>query len=468
MKKILPTLFPWKLYLNILQLEEYQYSRFLKWLSKNLFARNIIAKKNLVVTPKVKTIIHLSILWLAVLTIITSLLCTPLAGIVIFLLLIIQPHPLFALALLILKPYEILNKKRVIAKNRKLILNNKNLKVISIVGSYAKTSIKEILYQLIKDKYKTLKTPESFNTVFGINKVTDLELDNSYQYFICEMAAYQKGEINELMHMIPPSLGVITGIASQHLERFGSLKNIISAKFEPLNHLSTDKMTFNLDNKSVIKELQRRNINKTYGYGINATQAQIQAKNIKLTKKGSKFTLIIDGKKYQASTSLFGFANIQNILAATALAHKINLTDKEILEKIKTLIPFSNRNELKKLETSTLVDNTFSSNEQAFIQTLKAAQAVKGKKILITPGLVELGTKKKEIHLKLGKLAAGVFNQVVLVGKNNRTRSLAQGIGNKPKPIFINDNRDQYSQAVNNAKNKFNWIFLENDVTQNY
>ena len=134
--KVLDYLLPFKLYLTIFQLEEYKIPRFYKWLAKNLLRRELPRKKGLIVTTKIKLVIFISILWF-LLFLEISLLLSAFS--------LLQPYLLYTLALLALKPYEIWNKNKVVQKTRAKIDNQKKLRVVGITGSYAKTSVKEIL-----------------------------------------------------------------------------------------------------------------------------------------------------------------------------------------------------------------------------------------------------------------------------------------------------------------------------------
>lgn len=450
MKQIINTLFPFYLDLHILQLEEYKLDRFLKWIASHFLVRKMSLKKPLVYTAKIKNIIFIYI-GIVVISLFFNFW--------IFILLLIQPYIGFIAAVLILKPYEMYKRKEIIEKTRNKISAYKNLKVIGITGSFGKSSTKEILYQLLKGKYKTLRTPESFNTILGIARVVDFELDESYEYFICEMAAYKIGEIKEICYMVPPQFGILTGITTQHLERFGSLVNTVKAKFELVDAIhDKDKIVFNLNNENVLNEIIKRKIknpNNVLGLG-----------EVGFDKNGSNFEIEIKNKKYKVKTALFGFANIKNILAASAMAEKLGVSPKDIVSLIETLKPVDNRFVLQTQGKATIVNNTYSSNPQGFKETVETGKIVKGKKALVTPGLVELGELEKEIHLELGRFSRGVFDKVILVGKNNRTKFLAEGLGENCE--FINDTREEYFKKIEELKGKYDWIFLENDVTENY
>jgi len=449
-----------KLYLTTLQLEGYDILRFIKWIIKNYSTKTIEIKKNLVITPKIKLIILLSIILSILLFSFSFLISNNLIiPLLVIILIATQSYILFILSTLILKPFEYAFKTVSIIKTKYKITANKKLKVIAITGSYGKTSIKEILYQLIKDKYKTLRTPESYNTIFGISKMIDFELDETYEIFICEMAAYKKGDIKELCNMVPPHYGILTGITTQHLERFGNLNNIIKTKFELYDSIKNkENMVINLNNQNIISEVKKRNIIKPIGY--------IKATNMSFSKNGSEFEFTYKNKRYQVTTKLFGIFNIENILGALTMALKLNIDTEYLIKKINKLVPIQSRFVLKTLDNSTLVDNTFSSNEVTFKKTIETAKMVNGKKVLITPGLVELGEHEEKINFQIGSLAKNVFGKIILVGNNKRTQSFAKSF--KTKPEFINDTREEYFKKINDLKDNYEWIFLENDITQNY
>lgn len=450
MNNLLKILFPFELQLHILQLEEYKLLRFTEWNIRNLFVRKVFIKKTLVYTQKIK---YLITIYFVILVILLTV------NIYLFILFLLEPFLGLLVAVIVLKPYEIYNRRKTIKETRNKILSLKNLKVIGITGSFGKTSTKEILYQILKTKYKVLRTPESFNTIFGISKVVDLELDKNYDYFICEMAAYKRGEIKEICQMVPPEYGILTGITTQHFERFGSLDNTIKAKFELVDAIpDKTNIVFNIEDKNIIKQTQKLN--------IKIQDQNIEARGVKFSSEGSIFTLVIDRKKYRFQTALFGFANVKNIVLAASMALKLALSEKEIINAIKNLKPFDNRNVLTKVGKLIIVNNTYSSNIQSFRETIETAKKIKGKKVLVTPGIVELGKLEAKSHEELGRLSREIFDKVVLVGKNNRTKSFAKGLARNFE--FINDSREEYFKKLEWLKKEFNWIFLENDVTENY
>jgi len=391
-----------------------------------------------------------------------------------------------------MRPYEIINRQVVKRRIRRKIDNYEKLKVIGITGSFGKTSTKNIFYQLLTIREgrsvppiskglsnKTYKTPKSFNTLFGIAKAIDYELNDQYDYFICEMGAYKRGEIKELCQMVPPDIAVLTGINEQHLERFSSQKNTVSAKFEILENLKPNGIgVVNLDSKLV-----RDNINKTdrklYGYSLDNNTNDECIDTLRVGEWGIKsagqlyvttFTLIYKDKKYSGETKLLGKSHLNNILAATMTALLLGEKITPLLDKIKELKQIPHRLELKSDRGINVIDDTYSSNPDGFKEALTVLSSFEGKKILITPGIVELGKRSNTIHKELGEKAADVCDEIVLVGKSQMTKSLKEGIRENDFKGKIKEVKgDKEVQKYIKYKVKpGSTILLENDLPDQY
>lgn len=453
-----------KLHLHILQLEGYEALRFLNWLLRNLFTRKLEGKKPLVWTNKATTIYYLS-LALTVLIPVILFVLNPVYALATLLILVFLPWITILLSVGLLKPYEIYNRQRVITGTKDKIRGLNKLQVIGITGSYGKTSVKEILYQLLRKKYKVLRTPGSYNTVFGIAKVVDLELDKSYDFFVCEMGAYKKGDIAELCAMVNPKYGILTGIAEQHLERFGSLQNIIEGKFELIESLpSGGNAVLNGDNPHILENAWRaKSVYKLYG--IDNEKSNIKAEDIRYSKEGTLFTLKVGKDSISVKTKLIGKGNIQNILGAAILALDLGLSAEELKEAIQELESTPNRLEVLQRDGNTILNDSYSSNPAGFKEAVSVAKDMDSKeKILITPGIVELGGRTKEIHEELGTYLDGVFDLVLLIGENDRTKSLARSL-KKTKHEFVKSTNEAL-EKVKSLKNAL--ILIENDLPDNY
>jgi len=462
---MIKNIFPYKIHLNIFQLEDYEIKRFVKWVSKNYLVRKLENRKPLIWTFKAKTI-YLTSIFYTILLLIMSFRFWGVWGFFLSIIIATQSFLFLILARILLLPYENVFKCFIKVRLRKRILALKahNMKVIGITGSYGKTSVKEFLYRMMKTKYKTVKTPYSFNTLKGIAKVADTELYNDCEFFICEMGAYKRGEIKELCSVAPPDYAIITGINEQHLERFGSIENTIKAKFELVHAAPKTGILLNQDDKVVTKEFKKY-ITSPIFYGLSNNT--FGAKNIKLKNLKTEFTLVLAGKKFKAETNLIGKSNISNIIAASAMAYILKVKPQKIVKAIHSLKPVPHRLEIKHpKENITIIDDSYNSNPSGFKEALELLKSFKGEKILATPGIVELGDETKNIHIKLGKLSNEICDYVILIGKNERTLSMKSTIKDK-KVIFINT-LSALMDEVEKLKLKNPVILIENDLPDNY
>jgi UDP-N-acetylmuramoyl-tripeptide--D-alanyl-D-alanine ligase len=436
--------FPFIFYLHIFQLEEYKVFRFLKWLSRNLFKRNVEQKKKLAWTSKAKQIFLLALAY----AVIQAVLLTyffKIAGVFLGVLIATQSYLFIILGHLTRRPYELWNRQRVICTYREkiLALKKRGLRVIGITGSYGKTSVKEHLYQILRTKYTVLRTPESYNTLFGIRDVIALELDETYDFFICEMGAYTIGEIAELCQMVPPDFSCVTAINEQHIERFGSLENTTTAKFEIIAALEdASQGLVNIDNERIKNKITEEKYKCLHTYSLLGDFAEFKAEIKNISGSGTEFNLILssDATRFNATTQLTGRGNIQNILAACSLSYLVGMSPEEIAQGIEKIKPLAHRLELKQLsKENLLLDDAYSSNVDGFKQALEVLKGFQKVKIIATPGIVELGDKTEEIHAQLGPKIEESCDLIYLIGSNIRTNSIAKAINTKERVIFVSN-----------------------------
>lgn len=422
MKKIFEVIFPLGVYLHVLQLEQYRPMKLWQWFITHPFKRKIGEKKPLVWTPKAKLLFAGSLVWIYVLLRIWW----P-GGVIAFLL----PWIPLSLSLFGLKPFEAVNRSRVKDKTIAKINSLSRLRVIGIAGSFGKTTVKEYLFQILSKKYRVLRTPENYNTLLGIAKVVDLELDEHYDFFICEMGAYKKGEIAELCQVLQPQYGILTGINEQHLERFGSIENIIRAKFELVDFIlkKGGKVVANVGSEPLRGRL------KEY--------------------KDFKDQIFEYGMKEKDPLG-------QNLEGAKTMAKVLGMSDEEIKEAVKEMKQPEHRLNVIDRGLYKIIDDAYSSNPDGFKAAIKYLSEFKEWKVVVTPGIVELGKATREIHRELGGLMTNVVDQLILVGKNERTENLEKGYGKSVE--YIEDVKD----ALGKVKEKKSIILFENDLPDNY
>ena len=346
------------------------------------------------------------------------------------------------------------------------------VKVIAVTGSYGKTSTKEIIAHVLATRYRVLKTPRSFNTLMGICKVIREELEPDHEYFVVEMGAYTHGEIDRLCKLTPPDIGVLTAIGPQHLERFKTIERVAEAKYELMANLGADGTgVFNADDPRCQVLSVRSADFRILRYGLhrNGAPPDVWATDVRITAQGTEFDVFTaDGPTAHFATALLGEHNVSNILAATTVALRCGLSVQEIAGAVAILEPVEHR--LQRIEGAggvTVIDDAYNANPAGVRMALDVLKKVPGgRKILITPGMVELGTQEEEEHRRMGTLAAEACDYVILVGRK-RTQAIADGLlaaGFHPDHLAVVQSLDEATQHLQTLVRPGDVVLFENDL----
>lgn len=370
------------------------------------------------------------------------------------------------LANVINKPIELSINRYYTNDAKKILASCPDLTVIGVTGSYGKTSVKYYLNTLLKARYNVLMTPESFNTPMGVVKTVRGSLRATHEIFICEMGAKYVGEIKELCDIVHPKHGIITSIGPQHLETFKSLDNVISTKFELADALPEGGMLFlNGDNEHTASRAK-----EGITYGLES--GDYKAKVISVGEKGTTFEVTApDGETGEFSTKLIGVHNCLNILGAIAVSHELGISLKELKPQVRRLENVPHRLELSKRGDMTVIDDSYNSNPSGTKAALDALSLFEGEKILVTPGMVELGAKQDEYNFEFGANAAKVCDYVALVGEK-QTKSIYDGLisaGFDKERICVSPSIQQALAWVGGLRTpEKKIVLLENDLPDNY
>lgn len=309
--------------------------------------------------------------------------------------------PLVAFANLVCKIYEVPhNKSFVRAAGKKLSASN--IKVVGITGSYGKTSTKQILAGILSKKFRVLSTPRSHNTPLGLALTVNSANLEDYDIFIAEMGARNVGDIAELCELCPPDYSLITGICPQHLESFKTEENIVKAKGEILAATKC---------KAVIAA---DCFDKFANYGCEKIRADCVS-DISSSPEGTEFTLTLGGKSVGVKTKLLGAHSARNIGLAAELAFVLGMTAEEIAQAAGELGFIEHRLQLIKNNGVYILDDGYNSNVKGAAAALEVLRTFGGGKIVVTPGLVELGILEESENYLLGKSLVGL-DRVILVG----------------------------------------------------
>ena len=357
------------------------------------------------------------------------------------------------------------------AKNKLKMMPN--LKVIGITGSYGKTSSKNILNDILGTKYITRPTPRNLNTEYGLMITINNHIDKFDEVFIAEMGAYKQGEIKKLCDLVKPKYGILTTIGLAHLETFGSPENIQKTKFELIESLPDDGVAIlnSDDSKQVSYDIKSKC--KKIWIGINNTDCDVRATDITCDYRGSKFNVVFKGddKKYPFETRLLGDYNIYNILAGIALGKTFGLSIKELQNGVKKVRAVEARLELKDFGYMYQINDAYNSNPIGAKMALDVLDTMPGYKVVVTPGMTELGEKEKELNHIFGTQIAKVADMVILVGAR-KTRPIFDGMMSleydKDRLFVVNNVYEAYNLLKNTHSDKKIYALFENDLPDTY
>lgn len=371
-----------------------------------------------------------------------------------------------------LVPLESLIRITYIKRAKKKLSKMKNLTVIAITGSYGKTSVKYILNKFLAEKYNVCITPHSFNTPMGITKVVLKYLKKENQVLIVEMGAKYRGDIKYLCDIVKPQLAIITGVGSQHYESFGSVENIAKTKYELVESLPQNgTVVFNCDSEECEKLYEKCGLKNKFCVKLDG-DSDVSAENIEFNGKETLFTLNYKGKKVKCSTILLGKHNIRNILLASSLALKFGVTLEDIAKALEDVDYIPHRLELTVNGNITILDDAYSANEEGAKSALEVLGSFEGKKVCITPGIVEMGEKEFAVNEEYGKQLGNVCDYIIIVNKVNQD-ALKKGIEStkiNKENVFYVENLDLAKaqlSTVTKSQEKFVILFA-NDLPDNY
>ena len=347
----------------------------------------------------------------------------------------------------------------------------KNLIKIGITGSYGKTSTKFILQTILSEKYNVLSTPESYNTTMGNVRVIREMLKPEHEVFISEMGARYRFDIQEICNFVNPQIGIITSIGPQHLESFKNIDNVVKTKSELLQGLPADGMVFLPNDDSNCLKLYNKEKRKKFIYAINDKHADVYAKDIKLGSDGCKFIAVTKNGEIKCVSKLLGEHNIQNILGCIAIAIELGLTNEQIASGVSKIEPIEHR--LQILPSSngiTVIDDAFNSNPVGSKMALDVLKGFEGRKIIVTPGMVELGKDEYKYNKEFGKHMASCTDIAILIGVK-RSEAIVSGLKEgkfDEMNIFVVENLDSATKKLNELTKIGDVVLFENDLPDNY
>jgi len=321
-----------------------------------------------------------------------------------------------------------------------------NLQIITITGSYGKTSIKNFIYQILSSKYESYKTPRSVNTLGGILKDINESLPQNIRFYITEAGARERGDIYKISSFLNPQCVVVGKVGFAHIEYFKSLENIIKTKLEIMSSKRLEKAFIHC---SVTDEAHE----KVEFFCDN------EIKDLQADLGGLRFSIELDGEDVELEVpDILGAFQATNILAAIKVAHFYGLSVMEIKRALKRLKPVEHR--LQKIEAGgkIILDDGFNGNLDGMKEAIRLCSLHSGRKVIVTPGLVE---STKELNKELIEEINKVFDIVIVTGKLNA--DLFQN-HLQVKQSFILTDKSQLESLLSTQTREGDIILFANDA----
>lgn len=361
---------------------------------------------------------------------------------------------------------------------KKKLSSMKDLTIIGITGSYGKTSVKNILTNILSTEFSVCSTPKSYNTPNGVIKTIRENLNVNHQIFVCELGANQPNDIKVLTDILGEKLklGVITAVGEQHLDGFKSIDAIYKTKYQLAEAVQKNNgtMFFNLEN-SYVNKMFDEYPGKKYGAKLDKENKAVNVLSCEINDvdiDGSDFDLEFENKKYKhLKTKLLGEHNVINCMLSSLISLSLGVDEIDLKVGLNSLTNIPNRLEKRTLKNGvTILDNGFNSNPFSARQALKTLSLFKGYKIVITPGFIELNDKQYEENFLFGKEISMVANELWVINKVNKDAIISGAKFNSDSVINIKEYDTFNKDIVNNLYNydKNTVVLIENDLPDNY
>ena len=344
---------------------------------------------------------------------------------------------------------------------------------IGITGSYGKTTTKFCVGEVLSRAKRTLVTRASFNTYLGVTRTINEDLAPEDEAFVVEMGAYRRGDVADLCALTRPTIGIVTAIGPMHLERFGSIEEIEAAKGELAEALPADgSLITNADDPACRRIAGRSKATVTL-FGIDAPDADVRATDIRITSGRTAFTLHLPGRSHLVESRLLGRHNVRNLLAAAACGLVVGVPDEQIVAALGSVEPPPHRLApiVNRATGVVVIDDAYNSNPEGAAGALEVlAEHEALRRLLVTPGMVELGDRQDDANQEFGRQAARVCDLVVLVGAEQtepvRAGLLEAGLAGD-RIVTASDIQDATAELARLVRSG-DVVLFENDLPDTY
>jgi len=375
------------------------------------------------------------------------------------------------LAHYIMLPIENAIRNKFKRRTMKILDAHEGLIKVGITGSFGKTTVKNVLAAMLAKNFKVMATPASFNTPMGICKAVGDSLGDT-EVFVAEMGARYTGDIAELCKVVRPHYGILTGIGNQHLDTFGSIKNLHKTKYALIESITNDGFAyFNGDSEGAYMMYGWADHvgKRTLCCHESVSKEGVYYSNNTMTAKGVTFTLHNGDESILITSPLLGKHMAGTITLCAACALDLGVSLQEIAEAAAELKPVPHRLELIERGDTIVIDDAYNSNVDGARNALEVLSMFDGTRIVVTPGLVELGEEEEECNYKVGTFIAEFADYAVL--NSSRGEIIKKGAidsGMDESKIFVVDGLHASLNTIENIQAAKKVILFENDLPDNY
>lgn len=382
-------------------------------------------------------------------------------------------HVVVLMSVKILDPVERHINKRYYNEAKNILESMPGLVVVGVTGSYGKTSTKHYLTRILTEQFNVLMTPGSYNTTMGVIRTVREMMQPYTEVFVCEMGAKNIGDIKEICDLVKPQMGIITAVGEQHLESFKSIENVQRTKFELADSLPQNGVVY-VNNDFPYCASRKVDNTACIRYSVGQQEnSDFWADNVSYSAEGTTFNLHCpDGKSIEFATCLVGEFNISNLIPAIAVALRLGMTVDKVKFAVSRIEQVEHRLNLKRTPAGiNIIDDAFNSNPDGSRMALDVLSRMDtGRRIIVTPGMIELGEKQWDYNKQFGERIAKAADVAIIVGRYNRDAILS-GLKDANMPeqdVHAVDSFTQAQELLMKIAGKGDTVLYENDLPDTF
>ncbi len=335
---------------------------------------------------------------------------------------------------------------------------------IAVMGSYGKTTMKELLVTVLSEAKKVAATPGNKNVLISQARWVNQNVQGDEDILIFEYGEAGPGDIAKLAGFSAPSMAVVTGLAPAHMDAYPSLE-AVADDFAAIQGVVSPENTFVSGGNELLRQKIKGNYYDENGLGDR------EVTNANVDFSGTSFTLTNGDKTLQLKTGLLGKHQIGPITAAVVIALRLGLTNEQITAGVAATQPYEHRMQPRHLHGAWIIDDTYNGNIEGMRAGLELLKSLPGKrKIYVTPGLVDQGNETERVHAELGALIAAARPDQVVLMQNSATSFMQAGLqkGGFKGEIKVEVNPLEFYTNLDHYLAAGDVVMLQNDWPDSY